>query len=540
MISPTRELAQQIFKVCTLLLGLPPPSEAEAEEDEQVKLLRDKLHPMLATGGGGQQSLAQELEAIAKHPPRILIGTPGRLEDLLITRKGLVDTKDLEILVLDEADRLLELGFSATINKILTSLPKQRRTGLFSATMTDDLSELVRAGLRNPVKVVVKVSKALATHQLAEQRIPDSLQIEYIICEPWQKLEQMVRYISLAPTHKYVVYFATCACVEYFFKVLRLIPALEALDIVSLHGQMDIKRRTATYQQFTQLGLSGRGALLVTTDVASRGLDIPDVDGVIQYDLPSDPKAFTHRCGRTARAGRQGRALFFLSPGREELYRDFLEVRKVPTVERDFISITPEPADGKAFLRTLRAKVAQDRDLVERGIKAFVSFIRAYSKHHASYIFRVADMDFAGHAWAYLLLRLPKMPELKGKDIAYDDHIIQLEAIPYANPLREAQRLAKLARPAPPPKPPAKQPLVPKNVAWSKKLESKLKREKRRQAKRRKAEAQKAAAELAVAPSPEDSQDDWADLQDEVRLIKKARQGKLSEAKVDQALYGDL
>ncbi|KAI0225474.1 ATP-dependent rRNA helicase spb4 [Massospora cicadina] len=542
VISPTRELAQQTFKVCTTLLGV--AQVVGVEEGEEQKLLREKLQPMLVTGGGGRSSLERELEEIAAHPPRIIIGTPGRLEELLVTRKGLIDTKEIEMLVLDEADRLLEMGFSATINKILVSLPKQRRTGLFSATMTDDLSELVRAGLRNPVKVVVKVSKAIASHQLAEQRIPDGLQIEYIVCEPWQKLELMVRYILLAPTNKYVVYFATCACVDYFFKVLRLIPSLETLDIVSLHGQMDIKRRTATYQQFAQLGLSGRGALLVTTDVASRGLDIPDVDGVIQYDLPSDPKAFAHRCGRTARAGRQGHALFFLSPGHEELYpvhiAAFLEVRKVPTVKRDFLSASPAPADGKGFLRTLRAKVAQDRDLVEKGIKAFVSFFRAYSKHHASYIFRVGDMDLAGHAWAYLLLRLPKMPEIKGKDVAYEDYEVKLESIPYANKTREAQRLAKLARAAPPPKPPSKKATIDKNVAWSKQLASKLKREKRRQAKKRKAEAKKAAAAEELAPSPEASDNDWEDLKNEARLVKKLRLGKISKEEVDKELYGDL
>ncbi|KAJ9078239.1 ATP-dependent rRNA helicase spb4, variant 2 [Entomophthora muscae] len=544
VITPTRELAKQIFDVCTTILGL--TQEVGPEESGEMKAFRGRLQPMLTTGGGGSLSLERELGQIAAYPPRIIIGTPGRLEELLVTRKGLIDTKDIEMLVLDEADRLLEMGFSATINKILLSLPKQRRTGLFSATMTDDLSELVRAGLRNPVKVVVKVSKAAASsNQLVEQRIPDSLHIEYVVCEPWQKLEQLIRYIQLAPTNKYVVYFATCACVDYFFKVLKLVTALDSLDIISLHGQMDIKRRTATYQQFSQLGLAGKGALLVTTDVASRGLDIPDIDGIIHFDLPSDPKAFAHRCGRTARAGRKGHSIFFLSPGHEELYPDFLEVRKIPTAKRALLtSSSPEPEDPKAFLKALRAEVAKDRDFVEKGVRGFVSFYRAYSKHQASYIFRLADLDFSGHAWAYLLLRLPRMPELKGKEMEFENYEIKLESIPYANKTREAQRQSKIARTVLTPRPAPKKGVVDKNAAWSEKVASKDRKEKRRQAKKRKAEAKKAAVnEVADDPTPEASDkdnDDWDDLKNEARLLKKMKQGKISKEEVDKQLYGDL
>jgi len=138
IISPTRELATQITKV---LADFEP-------------FFPNIPHQLLI---GGETSLEEDIATFQQVHPDILIGTPGRLEDILSQKRGGVNVKELEVLVLDEADRLLDMGFAVSLNKIMSLLPKQRRTGLFSATMTDGLSELVRAGLRNPVRVVVKV-----------------------------------------------------------------------------------------------------------------------------------------------------------------------------------------------------------------------------------------------------------------------------------------------------------------------------------------------------------------------------------------------
>lgn len=138
VISPTRELATQIAKVL-------------AEFEPYFQNIK---HQLLI---GGETSLEEDMAAFQELHPDILVGTPGRLEDMLSQKRSGVNVKELEVLVLDEADRLLDMGFSASLNKIMSLLPKQRRTGLFSATMTDGLHELVRAGLRNPVRVVVKV-----------------------------------------------------------------------------------------------------------------------------------------------------------------------------------------------------------------------------------------------------------------------------------------------------------------------------------------------------------------------------------------------
>lgn len=152
-----RELAKQIYDVFSVFL-----------HDSNASFLKH----LLITGGS--TPVHEDIKRFKDLGPDILIGTPGRLYELIVGRgndKSLVNTKELEILVLDEADRLLDMGFSQKLNNIIAHLPKQRRTGLFSATMTDGLTEVVRAGLRNPVKVVVKVENIVSKN---EQRTPAS------------------------------------------------------------------------------------------------------------------------------------------------------------------------------------------------------------------------------------------------------------------------------------------------------------------------------------------------------------------------------
>ncbi|RUP46888.1 hypothetical protein BC936DRAFT_146412 [Jimgerdemannia flammicorona] len=408
------ELAQQIHSVFTLFLCDHPNAA-------------NLTHALFI---GGTSPLSTDALRFRTSDPKILVGTPGRLEELLKT-KGLINTRELEVLVLDEADRLLDMGFAGQLAGIIAQLPKQRRTGLFSATMTDALGELVRAGLRNPVRIVVKVEDL---ERKEERRTPASLTIGYVICEPDQKLAQAVRILlreqqqlDVKGARKFIVYFATCACVDYFYKILSKLPQLKPFSVHSLHGQMEIKRRTATYTTFTSLPPT-TPALLLCTDVASRGLDIPDVDFVLQMDPPQDPKVFTHRCGRTARAGRAGCAVVLLNKGREETYVDFLKLRKIPlrpfsyllsdltahapppTAPEEEAALPPEEDLGNdTLLDSVRRVVLMDRDHHERGVKAFVSYVRAYSKHEASYIFRVRDLELGRVARGFGLLKVGRL-----------------------------------------------------------------------------------------------------------------------------------
>ncbi|CAB4432144.1 unnamed protein product [Rhizophagus irregularis] len=435
VITPTRELAQQISSVFSIFL-------------------KDPSLPKHALIIGGTTTLHDDIAEFKELGPDILIGTPGRLRDLLIgkgSEKSVVNTKELEILVLDEADRLLDMGFSQTLDNIITHLPKQRRTGLFSATMTDSISEIVRVGLRNPVKVVVKVEDIISKD---EQRTPLTLDIGCIVCEPHQKLAQLIRIINREKTtKKCIVYYATCACVDYFYKILTKLSQLKGISIHSLHGKMDTKRRTATYQSFINLPTTSK-ALLLCTDVAARGLDMPDVDFIIQMDPPQDPKVFSHRCGRTARAGKKGKAILLLVKGREEVYVDFLKIRKIPVRLLSYILsdnsntiVTQDTIDEENdnLLKQVQDIVLADRDLHDKGTKAFVSYVRFYTKHDASYIFRLKDLDLGKVAKGYGLLRLPKMPELKDYKINdFEENSVNMDEYKYADKSREKKRRQKL------------------------------------------------------------------------------------------------
>jgi ATP-dependent RNA helicase DDX55/SPB4 len=167
---------------------------------------------MVLTGG---RPVHDDIVEFRQNGADIIIATPGKLQDMLDKCTEL-STKELDVFILDEADRLLDMGFEKSLRKIIARLPKQRRTGLFSATMTDALGELVKAGLRNPVRVVVKVED-LVTRQV--QRTPSSLAISYLLCESDEKFELLVRYLLDWQSQKGIVYFNTCHEVDYFFKV---------------------------------------------------------------------------------------------------------------------------------------------------------------------------------------------------------------------------------------------------------------------------------------------------------------------------------
>ncbi|KAF8929461.1 ATP-dependent rRNA helicase spb4 [Dissophora ornata] len=615
VISPTRELATQIAKVLK----------------EFEPFLQNIKHQLLI---GGETSLEEDIATFQEVQPDILIGTPGRLEDILSQKRGGVNVKELEVLVLDEADRLLDMGFSVSLNKIMSLLPKQRRTGLFSATMTDGLHELVRAGLRNPVRVVVKVEDLVGG---GGQRTPASLHIGYILCSTSQKLlllTHLLRQESLQK--KAIVYFATCASVDYFYKLLSRLPALSEFAIHSLHGKMETKKRSLTFKSFTDIPAGSPGVLLCT-DVASRGLDIPDVDFVVQVDPPQDPKAFTHRCGRAGRAGREGKAVVFLVKGKEETYVDFLRVRKVPihkwgwkggpvimedvddnedqdedmatdlnsndnnNVENGTttssslgVIVRQEPEDdteNTEFLKGVKKIVMTDRDLHDKGTMAYVSFIRSYSKHEASFIFRSKDLDLGALARGYGLLRLPKMPELKNEKsgggiqgfVPADN---DMDKYKYQDKQKEVVRVKKLteykAKQAEKEKQAAlsggqndkKRKQIHKTSAWSEKQEAKDRKFDRQLKKQRKREYLKRVANGEVKEGEknedgeggegddsdeegdtkkgddkdedveaEEEEDSWEALAREERLAKKVKKGKLSAREFDKEvgnMFGDL
>lgn len=538
IVSPTRELAAQIHTVLLSLLAFHGPSAAlipsiggGSSETIPEIAFGPKIKPLLLLGGN--TSPAQDLRDFLEQSPNLLIGTPGRLNELLSSPHVHCSADSFEALVLDEADRLLDLGFKETLTKIISRLPKQRRTGLFSASISDAVvGSLVRTGLRNPVKVVVKVRG-----ENEEKRTPASLDMAYQLATPAQRLIYIRRILSpggasIFPSSqlplKTIVYFSNCAAVDYY---TSLFPAIlgenaSAYNIIPLHGKMNPSMRQRNFAKYAS---SNTASILLTTDLAARGLDIPEVDLVIQIDPPTDPKVFLHRCGRAGRAGRRGLAIVFLSPGREEGYIDFLDVRKTPVAALelpDELSAPPPREEISTTVAAMRDIVLKDRALHEKGMKAFVSHVRAHSKHQTPSIFRVADIAWRDLAESYALLKMPRMPELKKLTEKVDLGVdVDFDSLAYKDKAREKLRLEELAKPKPEWKPLTPEELAAKKKkyeAWSGKVERQDDKVQRRDKKRKRREAERQAK---MAPEEKAKEDEWKEL------LEKAKKQRLQKEK---------
>ncbi|CAK7220837.1 ATP-dependent rRNA helicase spb4 [Sporothrix eucalyptigena] len=418
-----------------------------------------------------------DLSTFLRQGTNILIGTPGRLAEML-SSQAVNSTTSFEALVLDEADRLLDLGFANDLRRILAFIPKQRRTFLCSASVNEAISELIKMNLRNPKRVVVRVqtlkqreaqngkgtSETPVAPDIEEKKTPASLLNTYMVMPSSQKLPGLVQLLEqIEPRpQRTLVFMASCFSVMYFSAVVPSIMP-EGYQVLALHGKLKPHVREVAYERFLS---STKPCILLTTDVASRGLDVPNVDLVINIDPPTDPKTFLHRCGRTGRAGRRGLAVTMLRPGREaEGYVPFLAVRKTPvellgSAVPDLVGVlgalpANEEADGSAdreaaaaITKAIRDQVKVDREIHLLSRRGFVSWARAFKEHQASSIFRPTDVDWIDLAHAWGLVQLPKMPELRTAGIT-DRSLglegeIDLKAIPFKDKTKEKARLEEM------------------------------------------------------------------------------------------------
>ncbi|GMK56613.1 hypothetical protein CspeluHIS016_0304530 [Cutaneotrichosporon spelunceum] len=426
VIAPTRELATQIHEVFNTFLSTWTLKQPTPVDGEEAPPPPPPEYPLacLVTGG-----TAAPYETFFNQGSNILVGTPGRLASFLLSPRGMAAVRvgNLDVLVLDEADRLLSApDHRRDVERIMRHLPKQRRTHLFSATMTDAVEDIVGVGLRNPVRIVVNLKDKRTGESAVERRVPMGLANTYLVCGLAEKTLQLLRVLQreakVNEAAKFIAYFSTGAAVDYFYRILSRLPEMEKFAFTSLHGDLPPRVRDAALSGFNAHSSSHLNpAVLLCTDVAARGVDFPDIDAVIQYDAPTDPKTFSHRVGRTARAGRAGRAVVLITRGREEQYVDFLSVRKIPLAPHPYLGADLEAAeaplladpDSLDLMQRMREVVLSDRDLADRGARALVSSVHAYTKHEASFIFRPKDIDFAALGTAFGLLRLPVMPEIR-------------------------------------------------------------------------------------------------------------------------------
>ncbi|KAG0001243.1 ATP-dependent RNA helicase [Modicella reniformis] len=300
IISPTRELALQIFGVAKDIL---------------------KYHNQtfgIVIGGANRKA---EADKLAKGV-NLLVATPGRLLDHLQNTKGFV-IKNLKALIIDEADRILECGFEDEMKQIIKLLPKEgRQSMLFSATQTTKVTDLARISLKTgPLYINVDEKKETAT--------ADGLEQGYVICESDKRFLLLFTFLKKNLKKKVIVFFSSCNSVKYHAELLNYID----IPVLDLHGRQKQQKRTSTFFEF----INASTGILLCTDVAARGLDIPAVDWIIQFDPPDDPRDYIHRVGRTARAGTTGKSLLFLLPTEVGFLR-YLKHAKVPLNEYQFPS----------------------------------------------------------------------------------------------------------------------------------------------------------------------------------------------------------
>jgi superfamily II DNA/RNA helicase len=270
---PTRELAQQVT--------------------DDLVAIAPKALSVVAVYGGVPLG-AQAKRARSAH---ILVATPGRLQDLL--DRGLVDLATVRILVLDEADRMLDMGFKPQVDRIVRRLPRNRQTMFFSATLDGEIRELARRYTSNPSSVEAGLPTDRESGEISHSFVPVSHDT---------KLETLVEHLRAA-TGRALVFVRTKRGADQLVRKL----ARHEIDAAAMHGDLSQGQRQRALGRFER----GDASVLVATDVAARGLDIEHVAHVINYDPPAEHKEYVHRTGRTGRAGRSGTAVTFVLPDQQ-------------------------------------------------------------------------------------------------------------------------------------------------------------------------------------------------------------------------------
>lgn len=292
IITPTRELAYQIF--------------------ETLKKV-GKYHDFSAGLVIGGKDLHFEKDRMDHC--NIIICTPGRILHHM-DMNPLFNCSSMQILVLDEADRCLDLGFQQTMNSIIENLPLKRQTLLFSATQTKSVKDLARLSLKSP--------KYVAVHEHKEHSTPDALEQSYIVCELHDKIKLLWSFIKNHRRQKILIFLSSCKQVKYIYLLFcRLRPGS---PLLALYGTLHQLRRMKIYSEFC----SKQNVVMFATDLAARGLDFPEVNWVVQMDCPEDANTYIHRAGRTARYQKGGESLLVLLPSEEKAMLEQLQEKKIP------------------------------------------------------------------------------------------------------------------------------------------------------------------------------------------------------------------
>ncbi len=298
---PTRELAQQVA--------------GELQAFGQFTPIKVSA----VFGGESVRNQARDLEAGAE----IIVATPGRLIDML--ERGIIHLRNCKFVVLDEVDRMLDIGFRDDIKRILANIKTEHRTIFVSATISDEIEKLARSYMHDPVKIV-STSGALTVSLVEQHHLP---------VLPWDKRRLLLHLLTHEEPALTVVFCRTKRTVDDVAEYLKR----HRIDAHAIHGDMQQSRRNRVMHKLRD----GKLEVLVASDLAARGLDVDNITHVINYDLPEDPEVYVHRIGRTARAGRGGVAWSFVVPDQGELLTNIEMLANVEIPKLEYPDFIPSP-----------------------------------------------------------------------------------------------------------------------------------------------------------------------------------------------------
>lgn len=365
VIAPTRELALQNYNVAKELL-----------------FYHSKTHGVVM--GGAKRSTEANM---LKKGINLLVGTPGRLLDHLENTDGFV-FHNLKMLIIDEADAILKIGFEEEMNKILKLLPKDRQTVLFSATQTKKVEDLCRVSLKDPYMVEITNKSAAPTVASLEQG--------FVKIESDLKFRLLFTFLRKNIKKKVMVFMSSCNAVKFYSDLLNYVD----IPVKDIHGKQNQQKRTSTYFDFCE----AETGILLCTDVAQRGLDFPAVDWIVQFDPPDDPEEYIHRVGRTARGSdSKGRALLFLLESELGFLR-YLKKARIPLNEYEF------PESKLANITTQFEKLVERNYFLNTSAReAYRSYIQSYASHSHKDIFNVHSLDLQKVAKSFGLAVPPRV-----------------------------------------------------------------------------------------------------------------------------------
>lgn len=327
----------------------------------------------------------------------ILVCTPGRLLQHLDQTAGF-DPGNLQILVLDEADRIMDMGFQRAVDALVEHLPKSRQTLMFSATQSRKVSDLARLSLRDPEYVSV--------HEAAESATPASLSQAYISAPLPEKINTLYGFVRSNTKSKMIVFLSSGKQVRFVYEAFRSLRP--GIPLLHLHGRQKQGARLEITSRFR----SAQHSCLLATDVVARGVDFPAVDWVVQMDCPEDVDTYIHRVGRTARFESNGQAVLFLDPSEEEGMLKRLEHKKVP-VKR----VNVKEAKRRSIKNELQQLCFQNPDVKYLAQKAFISYARSVHYQKDKEVFKLDELDLDGFAASMGLPGAPQIKFQKGEDV---------------------------------------------------------------------------------------------------------------------------